>query len=105
MSSALVDLVGMAAGAVWMSAAFHFQMVRRDTVEPGYVAAMFLIGLSLMLSASALAIMDTQLAATLAVIGQVIMLLLGIAAWWGIDRAATLRAHQDPDNYDEQSRA
>jgi len=103
--SSLVDLAGMAAGVVWMSAAFHFQMIRQEEVDAAHVAAMFLIGLSLMLSASAIAVMNTQLAATLALIGQVLMLLVGIGTWWAIDRAATLRARQDPDNYDDQSRA
>lgn len=105
MSEALVDLVGMAAGAIWMSAAFHFQMIRRDSVDAGYVAAMFLIGLSLMLSASAIAVMDTTVATTLAVLGQVLMLFVGLGAWWTLDRAAVLRQQQDPDTYDDASEA
>lgn len=105
MSSPLVDIVGMLAGAVWMSAAFYFQMIRHDLIDPGYVAALFLIGLSLMLSSSAIAIMDTALATTLAVLGQALMLFVGLGAWWVLDRSAVLKKQQDPDHYDDASEA
>jgi len=105
MSSLLVDSLGMAAGCIWMSAAFYFQMVRSEQVEPAYIAGMFLIGLSLMLSASAIAVMDAQLAATLAVLGQVLFLILGIASWYVLEMRANLRAQQDPDSYDDPSQA
>jgi hypothetical protein len=41
--------------------------------------------------------MDASLAATLAIVGQVLFLILGIASWYVLESRAKLEDRKDPD--------
>lgn len=90
----LVNLLGMCAGAIWMSAAFYFQMIRTEAVNPAHVATLFLIGISLLLSSSAIAISNARLVWMFAVFGQTLFIALGLGAWWVLETHAKLREQQ-----------
>lgn len=53
LSDAIVH-VGTTAGVLWMCAAIWLEFIREETAHPGLVATLFLLGLSLSLSYSAL---------------------------------------------------
>lgn len=101
-NSVLVDGLGMFAGAVWMSGALYFQFIRNGRVHPGYVGAQFLIGVALLLGSSAFVISGrTALVQLLAIGGYVLFMLIGLGAWYELDKYAdreeqkSLDAHAD----------
>lgn len=95
-NGALVNLLGMVAGTVWMSAALYFQLIRSERVHPGFVAALFLIGVALMLGSSAVTISGRPgFVETLAAAGNCLFILTGLGAWYGLERHAALQALKD----------
>lgn len=87
-SSEVVDLLGMLAGAIWMYGAIHFQLVRTRTVHPAIVTVLFLVGVALMLLSSALALSGRTLVVVLAAAGNTLFLVLGIGVWYLLERHA-----------------
>ncbi|KDS91589.2 hypothetical protein FK85_00200 [Halorubrum saccharovorum] len=84
--SALVNTLGMLAGAVWIGASIWFELIHPRRVHGVYVAGTFLIGSALILASSAL--LTPSLAESFAAVANVLFLFLGIAAWIWIERNA-----------------
>lgn len=80
----LVDGLGMIAGAIWMSSALYLQFIRSHEVEARFVAAVFLIGVAIMLGSSAIALGGSSAAALAALIGNVVFAVLGLGIWIGL---------------------
>ncbi|WP_143416427.1 hypothetical protein [Halobacterium hubeiense] len=96
---ALVNVLGMVAGTVWMSAALYFQLIRPERVHPGFVSALFLIGVALMLGSSAVTITGRpSFVETLAIAGNGLFILIGLGAWYTLERYADLQALKDHTN-------
>jgi len=89
--ASLVDVLGMIAGAVWMAAALYFQFLRQKSVHPAYVSVLMLIGVALMMGSSALALGGRP--GTVEILGTLanaLFILLGLGAWYGLERYALL---------------
>ena len=92
----LVNFLGMIAGAVWMSAALYFQLIRERRVHPAFVSALFLIGVALMMASSAVAVDGRpSIVELLAVTANGIFIALGFAAWYAIEKYATVQEAKD----------
>jgi hypothetical protein len=90
-NAALVDVLGMVAGAIWMSAALYFQFLRREMVHPAYVSVLMLIGVALMMGSSALTIAGKPgTVELLGIAANALFIALGLAAWIGLERYALL---------------
>jgi drug/metabolite transporter (DMT)-like permease len=88
----LVNVLGMIAGAVWMSAALYFQLIRERRVHPAFVSALFLIGVALMMASSAVAVDGRpSIVELLAVTANGLFIGLGFAAWYAIEKYTTLQ--------------
>jgi len=97
--SDLVNTLGALAGTVWIASALYFQMVRSRTIHPAYTAALFLIGVALMLGSASLAIRETEAVMLAATVANALFLGLGFGVWYVLERAADIkvRKHPDPD--------
>ena len=84
--TALVDLLGMLAGGVWISAALYFQLIRDRPVHPGYVSALLLIGVALMMASSALAFAGRPgTVQLLGIVANLLFIALGIGVWYALE--------------------
>lgn len=99
--SSLVDALGMVAGAIWMCAAIYFQLIREGDVHPAYVMALFCIGTALMMLSAAVALPNrTMTVEILAVVAHLIFIVLGLGAWYTLERYADRRdRHPDGHSY------
>ena len=102
--SKLVDVLGAFAGVIWLSGAIYFQMIHKDPIDASYVAAMALIGLSLLMSSSALTITNVRLASWLAIAANVLFIFIGLGACIVLETRADLKERQDPTPDDTTSR-
>jgi len=87
----LVDVLGAIAGTTWIAAAMYFQFIRREQVHPVYVSVLMLIGVALMMGSSALALAGRP--GTVEILGiaaNVLFILLGLGAWYALERYADL---------------
>ena len=89
-NTSLVNIFGMLAGTIWMCAAFYFQMVTGRSIHPAYVSSLFLIGVALMMSSSALALKSPGTIETLAIAGNIIFCVLGIGVWYSLWKSQAL---------------
>ena len=87
--TALVDVLGMLAGGVWISAAIYFQLIRERTVHPGYVSSLLLIGVALVLASSALAFAPSTVQ-LLGIVANGLFIVIGIGAWYALEIYAEL---------------
>lgn len=87
----LVDLLGMIAGAVWLSAACYFQLIRHGDVHPAYVSVLALIGVALMMGSASLTTIAPGLTELLGIVANVIFILLGLGFWVALEQATSLR--------------
>jgi hypothetical protein len=93
----LVNFLGMIAGAVWMSSALYFQLIRERRVHPAFVSALFLIGTALMMASSAIAVDGRPgFVEVLAVTANLVFIGLGLGAWYAIERYASLQECKTP---------
>ena len=89
--TALVDVLGMLAGGVWISAAIYFQLIRERTVHPGYVSSLLLIGVALVLASSALAFAGRPSTfQLLGIVANGLFIVIGIGAWYALEIYAEL---------------
>lgn len=88
--SEIVELLGMIAGAVWISAAIYFQMVRAKRIHPAWVSFLFLVGMSTVMGSAAVAVRGPQLAESLAIAGNLLLLAVGIGVAVGLEYRADL---------------
>jgi len=92
MIQGLVDGLGMLAGAVWMCGALYFQFIRGGRVHPAFVSVLFLIGVALMMGSSAIAFAGRpSIVGFLAVFANVLFIILGLGAWYGIEKHASIQ--------------
>jgi len=89
--NSVVNALGAVAGTIWICAALYFQMLRSRSVHPAYVATLFLIGVALMMSSSALALRGPKTIELFAVIGNALFIGLGIGVWYILEKAAELQ--------------
>lgn len=92
--SELVEVLGMVAGAVWISAALYFQMVCSKRIHPAHVAGLLLIGVALFLGSSAIVVRAPSTARMLLAASNALMLVIGIAAWVWIEWRADVHERQ-----------
>jgi len=92
-----VGLLGAIAGLVWMCAAIYFQMIRQRSVYPGYISALFLIGVALLMSSSAIALDAAGLIEALAIGANLLFILLGVGVWIVLERAADIHDRQQTE--------
>lgn len=89
--TALVDVLGMIAGGVWISAALYFQLIRERAVHPAYVSSLLLIGVALMLASSALAFAGRpSTVQLLGVVANGLFIVVGIGVWYALEISAEL---------------
>lgn len=93
----LVDILGMVAGAVWLCAALYFQMIRPQRVHPGFVAALSLIGVALVMGSSAVALRSPGIGEVLAVVANVIFIVLGLGVSVVLEHHVKLQDAKDVD--------
>ena len=88
----LVNFLGMIAGAVWMSAALYFQLIRERRVHPAFVSALFLIGVALMMASSAI-VVDAHpgFVEILAVGANLLFIALGVASSYAIEKYSSIQ--------------
>jgi di/tricarboxylate transporter len=91
----LVDLLGMLAGSVWLCAAIYFQMIRRKAVHPGFVGALSLIGIALILSSSTVALAAPGRIEIFAVVGNLVFIALGVVSSVALERHAANQERKD----------
>jgi len=100
----LVDVLGMIAGAVWMSAAIYFQLIREGEVHPAFVSALFLIGVALTMASSAIAIAGRPgIVELLAVLANALFIVLGVAASFTIEKYAKIQEAKTVDDVEYTS--
>lgn len=96
MSNALVDTLGVLAGVVWMSGAIFYQMMYDRRVPPQYILSMFAIGVALFMISSAVALSERPaLAVALGVVGNMVFVVLGVAAWWRVGQSVEDESDDD----------
>ena len=89
--ASLVDVLGMIAGGVWISGALYFQLIREGDVHPIYVIGLFLIGVALMMTSSVIVLAGrTATIEILGVLANGMFILLGIGAWYALERRVCL---------------
>ena len=91
MSGTLANVIGLLAGAVWLSAALWFQLIKPEPIHPGLVAALCLVGISLTLASSAV-VLTSELALLLGVVANGLFLALGGVTWVALNRLADRQA-------------
>lgn len=88
----LVDILGMFAGGIWISAAVYFQLIRAGRVEPGYVASLLLIGVALILGSSALTLgARPTTVELLGILANALMIVVGIGVWYFLEQSVCLQ--------------
>jgi len=100
MSSGLVDLLGMIAGGVWLSAAIYFQMVRSRSVDPANVLLLLSIGISLVLSSGAVAALGPGTVELFAMVANSLFIVIGVGVWFALERAAELEDRKQATDQD-----
>lgn len=89
--TALVDVLGMIAGGIWISAALYFQLIRTKRVHPAYVAALLLIGVALMMASSAFALTGhPSTVQFLGIIANAVFIVVGLGVWYLLENFASL---------------
>lgn len=94
--STVVDTLGAVAGAIWISAAIFYQLVRGCRVHPGIIGAMALVGVAILLGSASLATVAPGIAVIFGALANGIFCLLGVGAWIFLERRAELINHQCP---------
>lgn len=98
MSSA-VDTLGLVAGSVWVCAACYFQLIRARPVHPKYIVGMLLVGSGIIMGSAAAAIGNRPtLVLALAIMGNIIFAVLGVAVWVYVDRHGDIVDATDVDD-------
>jgi hypothetical protein len=88
----LVNVLGMVAGAIWMSGALYFQLIRNQRVHPAFVSALFLIGTALLMASSAIVVDGrSNFVELLAVGANLLFIGLGLASWYAIEKYTSLQ--------------
>jgi len=85
-----LNVLTMLSGAVWIGAAVYLQMIFYRQVRASIILVMAGVGAALILLSTALVLPNSpRLAIFLAIVGQIIMLFLGLGSWILIWRKAS----------------